>query len=485
MSTRLACILRVTVLIDPIIATRDQKLTRRAHASDLSLRQILGFTIGDFGCNLFWQSISLYLLFFYTDAVGLTASAAGLIYMVASIWDGITNPIMGAFAERTQSRWGKYRPYILLGAPFLCGSFVLAYYKPPLSGVYLIAFLLGSHVALRTCYAVVSIPYTSLSARLTSNTETRTRIAGFRMIFAMLASATVAYFTQPIVNRVGGENQAFGFEMAAAVFAAVALVVFPAVFFFTSERGCSADSHRPVALKEYWRSLRSNRAFWIVMIEITCVVGCVTAFGKSILYYFKYYLGDPATAHWALTWDSAAGLIILPCWMAVERHLGKRNAWFLGSALGFAGLAYFATTEIHSPVGMICFTVYMQIPLLGLAMTFWSMLPDTVEYGEYKTGVRAEALVFGLGQFILKVALGLGAGGLGLALSYVGFVPGLAQSAETLRGIRGIMYVFPLALLSIGFVAMYFYPLRRGAHEAIVKELASRRSLRAAPGSLC
>lgn len=448
----------------------------RARISDLSLSEILGFTVGDFGCNLFWQSISLYLLFFYTDAVGLTASVAGLIYMVASIWDGITNPLMGAIAEHTHSRWGKYRPYILFGSPFLCASFALAYYRPAWSGARLIAFLLMSHMMLRTAYAVVSIPLSSLSARLTSNSRTRTTIAGFRMIFAMFAGIVVAYFTQPIVSRVGKENAAFGFEVAAIVFAAIALGVFPLVFLSTREPADPPGRAPALGAREYWRTLRSNRAFWIVMIEVTCVIGCATAFGKSILYYFKYYLRDPATAHWALTWDSAAGLVILPGWMLIERYLGKRNAWFLGSTLGFVGLIFFATTEIHSAVAMVWFTVYMQIPILGLAMTFWSMLPDTVEYGEYLTGIRAEGLVFGLGQFILKVALGLGAGGLGLALSYVGFRADVPQSLDTLNGIRAIMYAFPLALLGIGFVAMIFYPLGRGAHEKIVLELERRRT---------
>lgn len=455
---------------------QSQALASPVPASDLRLRQIVGLTLGDFGCNLFWQSISLYLLFFYTDAVGLTPAVAGLIYMVASIWDGITNPIMGVIAERTHSRWGKYRPYILWASPFLCASFVWAYYKPPLSGMYLVAFMLASHVMLRTFYAVISIPYSSLSARLTSSTRTRTTIAGFRMIFAMCAGIVVAYFTQPIVSAAGRGAPARGFEWAAAVFSAIALLVFPVVFLSTREPAESSGSRQRVGTMDYWRSLRSNLAFWIVMIEITCVVGCVTAFGKSILYYFKYYLQDPAASQWALTWDSAAGLVILPIWMIVERYLGKRNAWFLGSAFGFAGLLLFATREIHSTVVMICFTVYMQIPLLGLSMTFWSMLPDTVEYGEYLTGVRAEAFVFGLGQFILKVALGLGAGGFGLALAYVGFRPDIAQSAATLGGMRAIMYVFPLVLLGIGVIAMYFYPMRRGTHEAIVQELADRCS---------
>ena len=232
---------------------------------------------------------------------------------------------------------------------------------------------------------------------------------------------------------------------------------------------------------DYWAAIRANRAFWVVMITVTCAVICATAMGKSLLYYFKYYLQDEAASRMALSVVAASGLVIIPAWMLLTRFIGKRLAWFVATIIGLLGLAFFAVTDIRSPTAMTVFMVYMQVGVLGLMMTFWSMLPDTVEYGEWHSGVRAEAFIFGLGQFFLKVALGLGAGLFGVALDMVGYVPNVPQSASTLAGMKNIMLVLPAAGLTLGFIAMLFYPLKRGVHENIVEQLATRKL--AVPGA--
>ena len=163
-----------------------------AIADRLSLPRKLGFTLGDYACNIYWQSLSLFLLFFYTDVVGLSAATAGWIYMVASIWDGAIDPLIGAVADRTRSRFGRYRPYILFGAVPLGLSFCLLYYKPPFQGTGLVVWLLATHILLRTTYAILNIPFMSLNARMTTSSSERSTLAGFRMLFATLAGLTVA-----------------------------------------------------------------------------------------------------------------------------------------------------------------------------------------------------------------------------------------------------------------------------------------------------
>jgi len=138
-----------------------------APAQKLGFGRIIGFTVGDYAFNLYWQSVSLFLLFFYTDAVGLSAGVAGLIYMIASIFDAAIDPFMGAIADRTRTRWGRYRPYILFGAPFVGIAFMLLYYRPPLQGAELALWMLAAHIIFRIAYTVASIPYTAMSARLT------------------------------------------------------------------------------------------------------------------------------------------------------------------------------------------------------------------------------------------------------------------------------------------------------------------------------
>jgi GPH family glycoside/pentoside/hexuronide:cation symporter len=441
----------------------------------LSLGRKLGFAVGDYACNLYWQSVSLFLLFYYTDAVGLSAGTAGLIYMVASIWDGMIDPVMGAVAERTRSRWGRYRPYLLFGALPLALSFGFLYWKPNLSGAWLVAWMLVAHMVFRTCYTALTIPYTSLSARITSSSDERSTIAGFRMIFATLAGITVAVTTQPMVAAFGRGNSARGFFLAAGVLALLATVIFPLVFLVTREPEQSQQVEPAPRPADYWRAIRDNRAFWAVAAGIIAAVVCATVLGKSILYYFKYYLNDEAASHTALSASAVTGLLIIPAWVIVTRFIGKRLAWFAATAWGLIGLAFFAFTDVRSPALMTGFLFYMMACSLGLGLTFWSMLPDTVEYGEWRSGRRVESFIFGLGQFFLKVALGIGAGVFGLAMNLIGYVPNTVQTSATLHGMKAIMVAFPATGLLLGACAMLFYPLKRGVHERLVEEIAVRK----------
>lgn len=445
--------------------------------SKLGAARVIGFTVGDFAFNLYWQSISLYLLFFYTDAIGLSAATAGLIYMIASIFDATIDPLMGALADRTRTRWGRYRPYLLFGGPFVAVAFVLLYYKPALAGSSLAAWMLATHILFRIAYTVVSIPYTAMTARITSNSGERGSMAGARIIFATLAGLTVAVTTQPLAARFGGAvDSPQGYLIVAALFAAVATLIFPIVFAATREPDeRDVKDVVPHSLDEYWLALKGNRALWTMLAAMCAGVMCSTALGKSILYYFKYYLHDEAQARTALSLSAASGLIVVPVWMIVTRWIGKRNACLAAIVWGLAGLAWFAVTDVSSVALAIGFFLWMQVTGLGLALGFWSILPDTVEYGEWRSGRRTESFVFGLGQFFLKVALGLGAGLFGWLLGLIGYHANVAQSVETLDRMKVLMTALPALGLVIAGVAMLFYPLRGRRHDEIVEELEAQR----------
>ena len=444
--------------------------------STLGAGRVIGFTVGDFAFNLYWQSISLYLLFFYTDAVGLSAGAAGLIYMIASIFDAAIDPLMGAIADRTRTRWGRYRPYVLFGGPFVAVTFVLLYFKPDLAGSALAAWMLGAHILFRVAYTFVSIPYTAMSARITRNSGERGSIAGGRIIFATLAGLTVAVTTQPLAAQFAGGSTTRGYLIVAAIFAAIATIIFPIVVAATREPEDEVADIVPHSLAEYWQALKGNRALWIMLAAICAGQMCSTSLGKSLLYYFKYYLHDEAQARTALSLSAASGLIIVPIWMVVTRWIGKRNAFLTAVVWGLAGLAWFAVTDVRSSGLMIGFFLWMQVTGLGLALGFWSILPDTVEYGEWRSGRRTESFVFGLGQFFLKVALGLGAGLFGWLLGLIGYHANVAQSAETLGRMKVLMTALPAIGLVIAGGAMLFYPLRGKRHDEIVAELEARRN---------
>ena len=443
----------------------------------LGWARITAFGAGDFACNLYWQSISLYLLFYYTDAVGLSAATAGLIYMVASIWDGLIDPVIGAAADRTRTRWGGYRPYILFGAVPLALAFALLYYRPPFEGTALVAFVLGAHLLFRSLYATVNVPYAALTARITQDARERASISGARMLFATIAGVVVALATQPIAQAVTGRpDGARGFFVAACLFAVVATLVLPVVFATTREQVMGAAPARVGLSRAYWQSVLRNRAFWTLVLGGGFMITCMTALGKSVLYYFKYYLQDEAGARTALAISAASGLVIVPFWMLVARRVSKRTIWLASCAIYAAGLIAFSLIEVRLAWQMNIFLVYMQVATLGLAFSYWGILPDTVEYGEWKTGVRAEAFIFGLALMFQKIALGMGAGLFGLALDGVGYRPNQIQTPETLHGLKLVMVALPLLGVSVCAVVMLFNPLRHGVHEEIVEELSRSRA---------
>lgn len=443
----------------------------------LSTAKKIGFTLGDYASNLYWQSVSIFLLFFYTDAVGIPASTAGLIYMAASIIDAVLDPLMGAAADRTRTPLGRYRPYIIYGCVPLALSFVLLYWRPPFDGAGLAFWVLTTHVIFRVAYTIVTIPYTSLNARLTDSSDERSSIAGYRMVFGVLAALTIVYFTFPIVTALGGSGAAQGFTWAAAMFALIATLVYPLVFWITREPPEDAASAPKLDFKGSWRAVAKNRAFWVLIVATVTAFVCSVALGKSVLYYFKYYLHDEAAARPALIGMSAVGLVVIPTWVWVTKFIGKRNAWFAGVALNLVMLGIFAVTDFTSPLPMTIWLIAASMGSLGLALTFWSMLPDTVEYGEWVSGARAESFTFGLFQFFLKVALGVGAGLFGWLLDSVGYVANAEQTPETLAGLKAIMIWLPGLGCAVSGLVMVFYPLRRGDHERIVEDLRAKRQL--------
>jgi GPH family glycoside/pentoside/hexuronide:cation symporter len=260
------------------------------------------------------------------------------------------------------------------------------------------------------------------------------------------------------------------------MFAVIATLIYPFVFLVTREPEEPSGGDGPaIRFRAYWRLLAGNRAFWVLMVAGCVAFVCAVALGKSVLYYFKYYLENEPASRYALMAMSASGLLIIPAWVLATKYLGKRNTWLTAVVWGLTCLFIFWFVDIVSPVWMTIWLIVTGISSLGLSLTFWSMLPDTVEYGEWVTGERTESFIFGLGQFFLKTALGIGAGVFGWLLDLAGYVPNVPQSASTLEGLKAIMILLPATGLILAGAFMWFYPLRKGGHETIVHELALRR----------
>jgi GPH family glycoside/pentoside/hexuronide:cation symporter len=437
-------------------------------------RTLVLFAFGDFAFNLYWQSVMLFLMFYYTEAVGLPVEIAALTYMVASIWDGIVSLVAGIVVDGRRGPQG-YRRWLLVGSAPLGIAFVLAYVPPPWSGWWAAAAVFVGHIVFRTAYAFVNVPYLAMSARISLDSRERSLIAGLRMLFGLLALFVVTQGTKPLGTWLSGAPGTPRVYFAAAAMFALAGT---AILMFVGAKVreiVPPDNHARPSLKECVVSLAHNRAFVTLNAATMAMIMASTVLNKSVLYYYKYVFGDEAAGTAALGWMGLAGALAVVFWTFGCRRFGARAAWFAAIGIGGGLLALFALNHVHAVPVMNGFLMAMQMVMTGLNIAFWAMLPNTIEYGERSTGLRVEGTAFGLAALLQRVAIGAATGLLGLLLGAVGYVANVPQGAATLEGMRLTLALVPLVFLLLSGCFMLLNPLTRGAHAGIVAELARRR----------
>lgn len=437
----------------------------------LGFWQRFGYGVGDFAFNLFFATAGLYLLFYYTDVLGLSPAIAGWVFAGALIWDAVFDPVMGYVASRTRTRWGRYRPYLLFGAVPLALAWAAMFLPTGLKGSALVLFAAASHILFRTLYAVVSMPFLALSAVLTSDSHERGVLAGFRMAAAASCGLFAAFSTLKLVEAFGGGTT--GFFITALVYGALSTAVLIFVFASTSEAIIADDAPQP-KIGEILAMLRGNRAFWIVGTAMLFASFASTFFQKSVPYYFKYTLGREDLIGLALTVLTGAVTLSIPLWTYLMKRTSKRTMWLSGLGVGFVGYGALWLAPSNPT------TVILILPLLGVGagagyIGFWAMMPDTVEYGEFRSGVRAEGAIFGLVSLIQKAGLGLAAAALGELLSFIGYRANVGQSPETLLALKILMVAVPATLALAVAIAIFFYPLDQHTHGRMVRVIARRR----------
>ncbi|MDJ0919895.1 MAG: glycoside-pentoside-hexuronide (GPH):cation symporter [Henriciella sp.] len=453
--------------------------TTAASKDRLSIASRTGFGIGDFGFNLYYTGLNLFLLYYYTDVLEIRPAIAGLIFALPLIWDAITDPLMGVIASRTRTRMGSYRPYIIFGTPFLALSFVLMFAAPLLFPGAVIAAAALSHVFFRTCYTVVSIPYTSLSANMTRDSGERGALAGVRMIFATLGGLFTVFLTLPLALRFGDGDLKLGFFWVAVAYAVIASSIFLVTFVSTKER---ADLDKPiqVSIASMGRLIQRNHALLILIGAIVMGATGSAIFSKALIYYVKYVAGLDLSITNALVALTASVSLSVPIWMLLSKFIAKRTAWLWGAGLALSMQAALYLFPPNSAGVFMALLVIMGLGNGAFVVTFWSMLPDTVEYGEWRSGVRDEGLVFGLNQLALKAASGLGIGVLGFALEAVGYIANQEQSDQTATGLRAISILVPFfcGLAAAALISMY--PIDKALHSRLVRAIDYRQQRRQA-----
>lgn len=428
----------------------------------ISKRRLLLFAFGDFAFNLYWQSVMLFLLFYYTEALELPMAVAATTYMAASVWDGIASFIAGIYVDRKQDGL-KFGTLLTVGSVPLALAFILTYLPPPDRGMLGIAMVFGGHMLFRTAYAAVNLPYLAMSARISTRDDDRAFIAGMRMLFGTAAAVGVALATVPVGTWLtGSADAAQAYLGAAMLFAAIGAVILMVVG--RTYRDAAVREHRtPATLRAALSSLARNRAFVSLSAAMMAMIVAITVLNKSVLYYFKYLLGDPEAGRLALASMGLVSGIAIPLWMVVGRVAGLRALWLITAGIAMAGLLTFALVDVHRAGVMQLYLVGMQAMIVGLNFVFWAMLPGTIEYGERQTGLHVEGTVFGLAALLQRIAIGIATAILGWSFASAGFVANVAQSETTLAGMRATVVLVPLIFLGLSCVAMWLNPLGRSA----------------------
>ena len=436
--------------------------------------QRAAYGFGDFGFNLYWTTVSFFILYFYTDVLGLSGTVAGLIFLVAMLWDAITDPLMGYYAQRTRSRWGSYRPYFLFGAVPLGASLILTFHNPNLEGSALIAYVLLTHMLFRTAYTAVNIPYSALSAKITHSTEERNSLSAWRISFATIGSAFVAYSTLKLVELFGQGDAALGFTLTVACYAALSLPVFGILFFTVQEPDHDRLSGRPANLQRNLLDLLKNKPFMVVAAAtVLATLGSVLA-SKTLVYYFKYVIGDDTAVGTAFAINSLVILMAAPFWALVTARMSKRFVWRAGALISIASsLLLFVNASETVPV-VVAIVGFSAFGAAAAHLTFWSALPDTVEYGELQNGRRDESLVFGVMGFIQKASYGVAAALAGFLLDQIGYQANAVQSQSTLEALKIVMTLIPAGFILAAFFVIGNYRLDRVTHGRILRVLQKR-----------
>jgi GPH family glycoside/pentoside/hexuronide:cation symporter len=433
------------------------------------------YGIGDYAICLYWSGVSLYLLYFYTDVVGISPYSAGLIYGLGIMWDAFTDPFMGFLAERTRSRMGSYRPYIYYGSIPLALSFILLLWVPPFEGTVLIIFLLFVNLIHRTCFTIVSVPYSSLTARITDDSDERTILTSSRMLSAALGTFTISALGFPIVLYFGGGEEKLGFIYLGIISGLIAILILHITVSFVKERSFKSSVDDLPNFAEVAHSVSRNYPFWIIFLAIIILISTYLMFNNNLIYFSKYALGLHDYQGVILGFLNGATLLAVPIWAYAALKLGKKNTWLISMAVLFLGFTTFNYYPIDDLDTLIYILIFIGFGNGATGVLFWSMLPDTIEYGEWKSGIRTESSLYGFMTFAQKGAIAIAVFILGIALTNIGFEPNQEQSIETIEALKNLMSIIPLIGVFISFILLYFYPIDKAFHRKLIQDIENRR----------
>jgi sugar (glycoside-pentoside-hexuronide) transporter len=440
-------------------------------AERLTAAERLGYGAGDLGINLYFISTATYLLYFYTDVLGISAAAAASVLLVARIVDAVTDPLMGMIAERTRTRWGRLRPYLLLGAAPLAVLGVLTFSTPDLDATGKLVWAYVTYVLFGILYTVVGIPYSALTSSLTSDHQERTVLSTIRMAFAFTGGYAISVGMLPLVGLFSDAGSGFQNVMVLFGIAATALLW---LTFATTRETIQPPPAQQLRIGDSLAAVFRNPPLIVVMLLFSGGMLSFTVRQTVTVFYLKYNVGREDLVAWffGITMPvMLLGLIGVP---RLAARFGKAGGIMIGAAVTIVGAVGLYFTPYDNIVGIFFFSCLMALGGTPIAVLGWAMIPDTVDYAQWKLGLRADGAIFSFASFFQKLAKAVGGAGVAGALAVAGYVANVPQTAVSLTAIHNLMTLAPAGVMALMIIAASFYRLNETAHRAIIADLAVR-----------
>jgi glucuronide carrier protein len=440
--------------------------------------QFLGYAAGDAANNLAFSMTSFFLLVYYTDVAGISAAAAGTLFLVIRIWDGFADVFAGRVVDRTMTRWGKFRPFFLLaGLPALLLS-VATFTVPGMldgHGAKLVAAYL-TYGLLGLAYSLVNIPFGSLAGAMTQRPDERAKLASFRMIGTAVTVIMLAFVVAPQIQQYKGDPDGFqrSLVITTAVFAVVGLALY--LFLFTTARETVQRDVEQVSTRQSFTTLKGNKPLIMLCLASLAFLTAMFSLQTVQVYYARDVLGN-ANLLTALTVLGVGSIfVIAPLVPRLVRSFGKKKAFLAFGAVGVvAGIGISVSPPSTPWVSMVFFGI-MGVSTAGVNTLMWALEADTVEYGEWKTGVRTEGITYALFSFTRKLGQAIGGAVAAFAIATGGYVGGAStQNPSALHAIRYASGLIPVVFILIGILIFFRYPLTERAFARMVAETHARR----------
>ncbi len=431
---------------------------------------------GDLGFSLTTTIIGAYFLFFLTDVVGISPAVAGISILVGRTWDYVNDPIIGHLSDRTRSRWGRRRPFLLFGALPFALAFILMWYRPPFeSQIALTVYYAAAYVLFDAAATFVYMPYFALTPELTDDYDERTSLTSYRMLFSIFGSLLA--FTVPlmIVGTFTPEN-ARRVLLMAVIFGVISALPLWLVFFFTKEKEDFTAQDRP-RLIESLKAAFKNRPFVFSAVIYLLTWICMDLLQTTLLFFIKYVLELEEISDIIMALIFVTAIISLPFWEYASRKMNKRLAYAFG--IGFWAIVQIVLISVGASVSLPVIIILCVLAGIGVGAAHvlpWSIIPDAIEWDEYHTGERHEGMFYSLITLIQKIASSIAIPLVGVMLEFTNYQPNSNQQpASAVFGIRMLVGPVPAFFLAIAIIFALKYPLDRAQFADIVKELRARR----------